>query len=313
MTREEELAERAARHGLVRNTADLSWAKPGGLPTLWREEAGWEWRASGRASPLYATEGDALTAFLHWLDTQHPEKAWRACPGAKLAEVRRTLNRLAHYLPTELIGEAHAAADTLQSLALPPASDEGEVLAVAWDYALTRGGLTGRAREALVRAVRACPEVVADAKLAAWSLREGGWMLCALAGPGSTPPGLGWVEVRGNRWRWSLHPEDPTEGWERTPEAAREACARALPAWRVIPTPAPPAPEAETAPGDTRGAHTWVEVGIQGYAACANPECQRYRTAFGRYATGRSEREAIRVVIVRGPEEEAGPCPARLP
>jgi len=256
-----ELHERAKRHGLHREEEVVRWANERGQTLVWQRWEGdpncWAWSSPNGpysdSQPHYKTEATALRAALDWLDEQRPDRAWRQSPGSALAEAVGDLNFVCGRLwllnsesVKGIAGDLERAILKVEALALPPASDEGEVLQVGVDFLLTRGGLTGSAREALVRAVRHDPGVVADAQLAVWVFdRDGDWMLHPMHPTGlQVGAWIGWVEGVGGEWRWSAHPPDSDahpQGEEDSPEAAREACARALPEWRVLEAPARPA------------------------------------------------------------------------
>lgn len=182
-----ELRERAKRHGLVREEADIGtgWSFPESrFYIVGRANEGWWWWAPGgltnleiERGPHYPTEAPALEAALHWLDHRHPERAWRSSHGTQLAEALKALAPVRDWMSTmrrlgygqhtyadmeERLGRAVAL---FESLALPSKGDEGAALAVAWDYLCERGGLPESAQETLVRAVRAHPEVVERAQL----------------------------------------------------------------------------------------------------------------------------------------------------
>lgn len=285
MTREEELHERARRHGLVREEADIGtgWSMPKSHSYLvGRAYAGWWWWAPHGPDnfvidrlPRYKTEGGALAAALDWLDEQEPSKAWRSSPGAKLGEavtllrgLRVSIEELGR-LMSGLMGTRSKnepaldkAIELLQSLALPPASDEGEVLTVALEYLLHLGVLPASARPAFVETLRQHPEALEGLPIA------GPWRYDAVCNDWRRHALDGRVVCRA--WR-STRRDDPPAAWASayleesgTVWVSQAAAlggvdnhARYPGRWVLVggvpEALAPPALEAETAPGDTRG------------------------------------------------------------
>lgn len=182
----EELRQRADRHGLRRQEGPdgrAAWMFEHGPPFVHHHADGsWRWGDGGAHDLPYVTEEVALAGALGWLDEQDPDKAYRQSPGAKLGEAVALLRGLEAkgklssrphgVIREELYKGIAEAVALLQSLVLPPASDEGAVLEVALDFALTKGPLTGSAREALVRAAHDDPRMVVDAKVAGPLMRD---------------------------------------------------------------------------------------------------------------------------------------------
>lgn len=301
MTREEELAERARRHGLHREETRnvCGWGRPAsGVFVVGRDDAGrWWWVpedttwSAVATAPRYKTEATALAAALDWLDEQEPSKAWRQSPGAKLGEAVHWVKLARQSIPvasgTTLYLDRALA--TLESIALPPASDEGAVLEVALDYLLSLGKLTEGARQSIVALLRERPEMADAAKVvgplehdesatAMTVLRC--YTLHGLAGE------VGHDEDN-DRWWWKLGRavDFMVLQWVPTKELATSRLAAALRdrGYVLCPAtpPAPPAPEAETAPGDTRGeacaacdGSGWLPQSPAGRINC--PVCQPY-------------------------------------
>lgn len=175
MTPGQVLHERARRQGLEQREGGCWWS--GNTQVVWgSDREGWvwcpPWERISHSSVPYSKQEPALRAALDWLDEQRPERAWAPSPGAKLAEVVGLLreaqqaSRYTGHPSTGVVSDfVSQALALLGSLALPSASDESAVLAVAWDYALHRGGLSAEAQRALVAAVRHHPEVVGEARL----------------------------------------------------------------------------------------------------------------------------------------------------
>lgn len=343
MSVDAQLAERARRHGLVREEEDVTpgWSRPEDrFYFVAQTGAGWWWWAPAGVTnseiergPRYLTEEAALTAALHYLDHTVPSRAWSPSVGGQLAEAVGMLREaVAHLENTAPAGRsllAHDAADKalrlLQSLALPSGADEGAVLAVAWDYLCERGALPEIALGTLVAAVRHHPEVVGLARLAVWYRDEDcDQGTCLLLPPlrVSSHDWIGRVHLAHrseDTWRWEIDADLSgrigDSGHTDSREEAQAECVRRLTGWRVLETTeAPEAAEAAPLRVQTVTAHVWVPTNSgAGWHACASPGCQRYRTALYRYVTARDVDHASRLTIVGDSALDAGPCPARLP
>lgn len=332
------LRQRAERHGLVRSAWEQQpelgvWEGSTGHPYVWwnadvHPRIEWRWgppEMPAEHCPRYKSEDAALAGALGWLDAQHPERAWAPPPGGKLGEAVRRLRRSVPYLQgrhgelENVYADCLEALHLLEALALPPASDEGQVLAVAWDFALQRGGLPESGRAALVAAVRHHPEVVAAAKLAGpWiETNDGDWFLCPF--PASSR--IAEICPRGDgRWSWhAWHDDDrDSSGVVADLEAAREAVARALPEWRILEAPAAssapaPVPEVEARGPRVTGRHAWQNVGTN-WDRCRHAGCQRHRikrTGGVEYCDAATLEEAAAAWRAERTDTRAGRCPGR--
>lgn len=266
------LAARAEAHGLERREGTRTvWALPGtGFALVWPTPQGqWTWappnkRGRGSNTPHYPTEETALSAALDWLDLQHPDrKLPEPSPGAQLAEVVEVLRKTRRCgmapLPREHVEQALAL---LESLALPPASDERTTLLVAVDYLLTLGRLPEGTEDAAVALLRAHPELVGRARFAVWTVNEDRTIYLLWPLPLPNLQGPDWLamvsleDAAARWWDWEAHPREgqvPKRGEAAGDDAAREAAARALPQWVVLQTPASPPAEAAPEPAATIG------------------------------------------------------------
>lgn len=285
------LAARAEAHGLTRR-ADGAWTRErGAIHYVGCDEEGW-W--SGDPSyGHYATEDAALSATLDRFDHESPDrKLPEPSPGAQLAEAVRIVRALRdgvrHKFSTpevrvELFDEVLRL---LQSLALPPASDEGQVLLVAADYLLGLQRLPAGTEDAVVALLRAHPELVGRARLL------GPW---ATSGPGrwvhrvTFPKGLCVLQVQqvpdlyGPWWWFGYDPASPAaseasgEGGEgdegkRAAMAAGDAWARGQ-GWTPVDAEATPEPERLQRCEQCHGLGEWVDPVSRYGIASRCPRC----------------------------------------
>lgn len=261
------LAARAAAQGLHRVTieGESGWRTEEDWTTIWPcvTGRGFRWRPTqcsvGEAF-VYPTEADALTAALHWLDAQYPERALKPSPWAPLANAVQKLRALdslrlssrSHgQVRTELHDGVAEVRTLLEGLALSGLSDE-ERLGLAADTWPPHAVEEGPARRLLVAMLRETPEVVGEARIAMWwpdALYES-WSLLAVATSGHRgdqryADRVGYVWLEDERWRWESYGSPSQEGEATECHEARRACERTLPDWVILTPPAQQPAEAQ--------------------------------------------------------------------